>query len=84
VHEIEIGTMDDAVERERLLSTLSEIGQRGTSDIRQVRQRAEEWTERGLGPADAAHLAFAEAAQAGFVSCDDRLLRLCQRIQPNV
>jgi hypothetical protein len=35
-------------------------------------------------PADAAHLAFAEAAQASFVSCDDRLLRLCQRIQPNV
>jgi len=30
-----------------------------------------------LGPADAAHLAFAEIAGADFVSCDDRLCKKC-------
>ena len=33
-----------------------------------------------VGPADAAHLAFAEAAQASFVTCDDRLIRQCRRL----
>jgi predicted nucleic acid-binding protein len=80
-HDIEISAMDDAVERERLLSTLNEIGHRAVFDMHRVRRRAEEWTEQGLGPAGAAHLAFAEAAQASFVTCDDRLLRQCRRIQ---
>jgi predicted nucleic acid-binding protein len=38
----------------------------------------------GLGPADAAHLAFAEAAQADFITCDDRLIRQCRRFKPSV
>jgi predicted nucleic acid-binding protein len=44
-----------------------------------VLRRAREWMARGLGVADAAHLAFAEAARADFVSCDDRLLRRASR-----
>ena len=39
---------------------------------------------RKFGPSDAAHLAFAEAAEADFVTCDDRLLRQCRRVQPSV
>lgn len=41
--------------------------------------RAEELTRLGLGPADAAHLAFAEQADARLITCDDRFLRQCRR-----
>jgi len=44
-----------------------------------VRMRTRQWMGRGLSVADAAHLAFAEAAGADFVSCDDRLLRRATR-----
>ena len=37
-------------------------------------KRAEQWVARGLGAADAAHLAFAEESQADFVTVDDHLL----------
>jgi predicted nucleic acid-binding protein len=81
VHLAEIGAIDDPIEREHLLSVLSEIGWHTEANLPQVRLRAEELTTRGLGPADAAHLAFAEASQASFVTCDDRLLRQCIRAQ---
>jgi predicted nucleic acid-binding protein len=83
-HDIEISAMDNAIERERLLSTLDEIGHRAAFGMHRVRRRAEEWREEGLGPADAAHLAFAEAVQASFVTCDERLLRQCRRIRTTI
>jgi predicted nucleic acid-binding protein len=84
MHNIEIGAIGDLAEREQLLSTLRQIGQRVSFDPQQARTRAEQLTQRGLGPADAAHLAFAEEAQADFVTCDDRLLRRYQRAQPRI
>lgn len=45
-----------------------------------ARQRAEELTAQGRGAADAAHVAFAEQAQADFISVDSRLLKQGQRI----
>jgi predicted nucleic acid-binding protein len=53
-------------------------------DWHRVRLRAEQLAEEGLGSADAAHLAFAEMAAASFVTCDDRLIRQCRRVQLNV
>jgi predicted nucleic acid-binding protein len=84
VHDVEISAIDVSVEREHLLSMLSEIGDRVAFDSHLVRRRAKQLTEEGLGPADAAHLAFAETAGASFVTCDDRLIRQCRRIQPNI
>jgi predicted nucleic acid-binding protein len=49
-----------------------------------TRKRAEKWVAQGLGVADAAHLAFAEQAQADFVTVDDRLLKQCRRLEPVV
>ena len=34
--------------------------------------RERDW---GFGPADAAHVAFAEAGNASFITCDDKLLK---------
>jgi predicted nucleic acid-binding protein len=84
VHDIEIGAIGDPVEQEHLLSMLAEMGSRVTFDLPAVRRRAEEWATRQVGSADAAHLAFAEAAQAHFVTCDDRLIRQCRRVQVTV
>jgi predicted nucleic acid-binding protein len=53
-------------------------------DPKEARKRAEQLTQEGLGPADAAHLAFAEAAGGDFITCDDRLLRQCGRVKPIV
>jgi len=81
---IEIGAIDDPVEQEHLLSVLQEVGRRVAFDLPQVRRRAETLAVEAFGPADAAHLAFAEAAQASFVTCDDRLIRQCHRMQASV
>jgi len=45
-----------------------------------TRIRAERLYDNGIGVADAAHVAFAEAAGANFVTCDDRLLKRCLKI----
>jgi len=83
-HDIETDAIDDLTEREHLLSMLQQMGQRIVFDLKQTRKRAEQLTRQGLGPADAAHLAFAEKAEADFITCDGRLLRQCRRVQPGV
>ena len=84
VHEVEVGAIEDGTEREHLLALLQDSGDRVAFDLERIRRRAEHLAEHGLGLADAAHVAFAEAASADFVTCDDQMLRQCQRIQPSV
>lgn len=84
VHDVEIAAIPDSTEREYLLTLLDQTGQRVSVNVDEVRARAEVLVEQGLGLADAAHLAFAEAISADFVTCDDRLLRQCQRVQTEV
>lgn len=84
VHKAEINDIGDSIEREHLLSMLQDVGRQADHNLALVRQRAEEWAENGVGLADAAHLAFAEAATASFVTCDDRLIRQCRRLQSDV
>ena len=80
VHDVEVTAIPDPTEREYLLRLLRQVGQRISPDLRLVRARAEVFVTQGLGPADAAHLAFAESISADFVICDDRLLRQCRRL----
>ncbi len=84
VHDAEIKAINEPAEREHLLSTLRQIGNPIKVNLKKTRQRAEQLFQKGLGPADAAHLAFAEKAEASFITCDDRLIRQCRRIQPSV
>ena len=83
-HMIEIGAIEDLTERAHLFSTLRQVGNPITFELKQTRKRAERLIQQGLGPADAAHLAFAEQADADFIICDDRLLRQCRRIRPGI
>ncbi len=83
VHAGEIGAITDPVEREHLFSALRRIGRSVEVDLHWSRERAEWLADQGLGVADAAHLASAEAMGADFVSCDDRLLRQCSSVPSN-
>lgn len=48
----------------------------------QLSLRAQELTNAGFGPLDAAHLACAEAAACDcFLTCDDRLIRKSQQVE---
>ncbi len=80
VHDVEIAAIPDPTEREYLVHLLRQLGRRISSDLDAVRARAEMLVKQGLGPADAAHVAFAESVSADFVTCDDRLLRQCRRL----
>ncbi len=80
VHVKEISAISDQVERFELYHLLQETGKFITVNKPLARKRAEELVLVGLGPADAAHLVFAEAAGADFVTCDDRLCKKCRKL----
>lgn len=84
VHQAEIGAIYDAEMRQQLLMLLDRLGNQPDYDFSTVRQRAEMLADKGMGVADAAHVAFAEAAHADFVTVDDRLLRQCLRLNVTV
>lgn len=85
VHQREITAVSEMFERMELLSILSELGHPVVLiDYGAARSRAEYLVRHGVGIADAAHLSFAEATQAHFVTCDDRLLRKCRQVKSAV
>ena len=47
------------------------------TNLIEARERAEELYKFNFGIADAAHVAFAEYANADFVTCDDILIKKC-------
>jgi predicted nucleic acid-binding protein len=83
-HHVEIDAIADREEGKQLTLLLKQLGTRFDFELPAARQRAEQLAQQGLGVADAAHLAFAEQAQADFVTVDDRLLKQCRRIKPTV
>lgn len=84
VHKIEISVIPNDSEKIDLLLLLEQLGVKQDIDIKATRMRAEEFSRQGIGPADAAHLAFAEAANADFISCDDKLIKKCSKLSINV
>lgn len=82
-HSVESAAIEE-IEREQLQILLKESGTPFTFDSSRARQRAEQFVQQGMGVADAAHLAFAEQADCDFVTCDDKLLKQCKRIRPNI
>lgn len=84
VHHTETDANPDPARREHIQLLLDEVGTATKVDWRLVRQRAEALYRSGLGAADAAHVASAEAAGCDFVTADDRLLRQMQRLGVNV
>lgn len=79
VHFAEIESIRQPEERQHLQLLLERLGTETPFDLSSTRQRAETLAGMGMGVADAAHVAFAEAAQADFVTVDDQLLKQCNR-----
>ena len=79
VHDLEISAINDTLERVELLEVLHQNGKKSTGDFQAIRKRANELADRGMGVADAAHIAFSEASADYFISCDDRLIKQCHR-----
>jgi hypothetical protein len=79
VHLIEIAANPTEETRLQVEQFVSRYGDRPSVNFDNVRRRTEQLMSGGFGPADAAHVAFAEALQADFVNVDDRLLRQCHR-----
>jgi len=77
VHVKEISAISDQVERFELYHLLQETGKFIKIDKMQARKRAEKLVFTDLGVADAAHLVFAEAVEADFITCDDKLRKKC-------
>lgn len=50
-----------------------------SGDLLTYRKRADELVNFGLGIADAANIAFAEANADYFITCDDRLIKRAKR-----
>lgn len=84
VHEVEIAAINDLEEQSQLDLMLAQIGTRPNYDLPQARRRAEWLVGQGVGLADAVHLAFAEQVGADFITCDDRLLRQCRRLNVSI
>jgi len=80
VHVKEISAISNQVERFELYHLLQDTGKFINVDKVQVRKRAEKLVSTGLGVADAAHLVFAEAAEAAFITCDDKLCKKCRAL----
>ena len=80
----ELNGIRNNVEKVELITLLHSIATFTKSDVDKARNRTEALNNLGFGIADAAHIAFAEAAKAEFISCDDHLLNKCNRNQINV
>jgi len=78
-HFAEIAATTHEQEGAQLLAFLDAYGNRPSWDLAKARERAEELYRLKFGPADAAHVAFAEQAAAVFVTCDDALLKKSRR-----
>ena len=79
VHFKEIEAISDNIERFHLLNFLKNFGTRPKVELKKARERAEELVSLKFGIADAAHIAFAEMANAEFISCDIKLLKKCKK-----
>ncbi|MFH0792457.1 MAG: PIN domain-containing protein [bacterium] len=83
-HRVEIGATTHRQEDKQLLAFLEAFGKHPRWDMRRARERAEALFRLKLGPADAAHVAFAEQSAEYFITCDDALLRKCRSAKAQI
>ena len=77
LHFEEIEGIPETYERIELQAILEMLGEPVKVNLTKVRERAEELIRLNFGIADAAHVAFAEHANAEFITCDDILIKKC-------
>lgn len=75
VHFMEVRKISNFNERMELLTMLSNMKSNISYHKDSVRKRILELVQFKFGPADAAHIAFAEVISDEFITCDDILLK---------
>lgn len=80
VHHAEIAAAPDPARKRSVQVLLDELGMQVIVERNVARRRSQELYAQGMGVADAAHVAYAEATGCDFITVDDRLLRQCRRI----
>ena len=83
-HIIEISESRDENEKVKIMSFLETYGKEYLYDFLKAKERAEMLCKNKLGPADAAHIAFAEQSSDVFITCDDLLIKKCMKIKVNL
>jgi predicted nucleic acid-binding protein len=78
-HYAEIEAIKDLQERMDIFSLLNAMKTKISYNKVEIRKRAEELHSMKFGVGDAAHIAFAEASADIFITCDDKLLKRCER-----
>lgn len=84
VHLKEIEQIKDMCERVNLEILLNRYGVKPQYNLNKIRKRAEQLYLLKFGVADAAHIAFAEATSNFFITCDNKLLKKCNKSKINV
>lgn len=84
VHYQEIASIAETRERIELLAFLDKFGTGISGNVMAIRARAEGFYQFGLGVADAAHLAFAEACADVCISCDSRFVKQALKVSRNL
>lgn len=79
VHIMEIEKISNFNERMELLTILSNMKSNISYQKDSVRKRIMELIKLKFGPADAAHIAFAEVIADVFITCDDILLKKAKK-----
>ncbi len=79
VHIKEIDAIENIEERLLLKAELAKFPHPSVNDVSVIRARAEYLHQSGFGIADAAHVAYAEVLADVFITCDDKLLKKCQK-----
>ena len=84
VHFKEIEAISEITERLELTVLLTAYGNPVSVNLEKTRTLAESYIAQRVGIADAAHVAFAELANADFISCDNQLMKRCQKLDVNI
>jgi len=75
----EISAIRETSERLEIKSLLGGLDNACECNLIKARHRTEGLIGMGFGIADAAHVAFAEQLAEVFITCDDKLLKLCRQ-----
>ena len=83
IHFREIADINEQSEKLQLINLLENFGSVIKYDLLFAKMRSKELINKGLGVADAIHIAFAEQAADSFITCDDKLLKKSTKIKLN-
>ena len=84
MHFREIESIEDIKEKIQVVNLLDIHGKEPKYNFGNVRKRADEFSKKNFGIADAIHLAFAEQSANYLITCDDKFIKRSKRSKINI